>query len=101
MNGKQVEPEPGNRRLDPDLIRIEPVLQLATVEHQLQRADSKAQNKEADEIKWLTTYVRRISDEYQDAKRAEHADRQVDIKYPTPAVIFGQPTTERRPHDWA
>jgi len=35
------EPEPGDRRLDPDFARIEPILQLAAVEHQLQRADPR------------------------------------------------------------
>jgi hypothetical protein len=44
MHSKQVEPEPGNRRFDPDLARIEPVLQLAAVEHQLKRADPEAED---------------------------------------------------------
>src|SRR6516162_4739612 len=43
VHGEQVEAEPGDSRLDPALARIEPVLQLATVKHQLQRADPKAQ----------------------------------------------------------
>src|SRR4051812_34249255 len=101
MYGEQVKPEPGNRRLDPDLARIEPVFQLAAVEHQLQRADPETENEKADEIERLTTHVPGISDEYQDAERAQQANRQVDIKSPAPAVIFGQPATERRPHDRA
>jgi hypothetical protein len=40
---KQVEAEPSDGRLDPDFARVEPVLQLAAVEHQLQGADPQAQ----------------------------------------------------------
>jgi hypothetical protein len=50
VHGKKIETEPGDRRLDPDLARTEPVLQLAAVEHQLQRPDPQAQRQEPDEI---------------------------------------------------
>jgi hypothetical protein len=36
MDGQQVEAQPGDGRLDPDLGRVEPVLELPAVEHQLQ-----------------------------------------------------------------
>ena len=80
---------------------MEPVFQLAAVEHQLQRADPQAQRQEPDEIERLAMHVTGLADENQGAQRAQHADRQVDVKDPAPAVILGQPAAERRPHDRA
>src|ERR1051326_1298347 len=99
MHGKQVETEPGNRRLAPYLAGIEPVFQLAAIEHQLQRADPEAQDEEADEIERLTTHIAGIADECEDPENRQKADRQVDIEHPAPTVIFGQPAPECRPHD--
>jgi hypothetical protein len=75
VHGEKIEAEPGERCLDPGLVRIEPVFQLAPVEHQLQRADPQAQGQEADEVEWLATHVAGLTDEDQDAERAQHADR--------------------------
>ena len=101
VHGEQVKTEPRDRRCDPDFARMEPVLQLAAVEHQLQGADPQAQRQEPDEIERFTTHVAGLADENKDAQRAQHADRQVDVEDPAPAVVIGQPAAERRPHDRA
>ena len=44
-------------------------------------------------------HVAGLADKNHDAERAQHADRQVDVEDPAPAVILGQPAAERRPHD--
>src|SRR6202048_4143476 len=99
VHGEKIEAEPRDRRLDPDLARMEPVLQLAPVEHQLQGADPQAQGQESDEIERLAMHVAGLADENENAQRAQHADRQVDVEDPAPAVVIGQPAAERRPHD--
>jgi hypothetical protein len=91
VHGKQVEAEPGDRRLDPDFARMEPILQLAPVEHQLQGADPQAQRQEPDEIERFPMHVAGLANKYQVAQDAQHADRQVDEKHPAPAVLIGQP----------
>jgi hypothetical protein len=50
VDDKEVETEPGDGRLDPDLGRAEPILELAAVEQHLQRADRQAQHGEAEEV---------------------------------------------------
>ena len=50
MDGEDPEAQRRQRRLDPDLERVEPVLELAAVEHHLQRADAEAQHGEAEEV---------------------------------------------------
>jgi hypothetical protein len=100
VDGKQVETQPGDRRLDPDFARMKPVLQLAAIEHQLQGANPQAQRQEPEEIERFATQVAGLADKDQNAQRTDHADRQVDVKDPAPAVVIGQPAAERRPHNW-
>src|ERR1700756_1344904 len=76
---------------------MKPVFTLAAVENKLQRADPQAQRQEPDEIERFAMDVAGLADENQGAQRAQHADRHVDVKDPTPVVILGQPATERRP----
>src|SRR6266478_2941871 len=99
VHGNQVEAEAGDRRLEPDFARIEPVLQFAAVEHQLEGADPQAQRQEPEEIERFAMHVAGLAHENQDAQRAQRADRQVDVEDPAPAVLIGQPAAERRPHD--
>ena len=40
-------------------------------------------------------------DKDQNAQRTDHADRQVDVEDPAPAVVIGQPAAERRPPNLA
>src|SRR5215831_14324737 len=96
MNDEQIEGHSRNDRCDPDLRRVEPVLELTAVEQHLQRAYSNAQCHKAEEIEGLAVGVPRVADEDQDAEARYHSDRQVDVEDPAPAVILGQPTTEHR-----
>src|SRR5947207_10275092 len=98
VHAEQVEAKPRDRRFDPDLARIEPVLQLAAVEQQLQGADPQAQREETDDVERLAMDVAAVVDEDEDAKRTQQTDRQVDVEHPAPAVFLGQPAVECRPH---
>ena len=99
VHGEQVKPSSRDRRFDPDLARIEPVLQLAAVEQQLQGADPQAQREESEDVERLAMDVAAVADEDEDPKRTQHADRQVDVENPAPAVTWSKPTAERRAHD--
>jgi hypothetical protein len=99
VHAEQVEAEPRNRRFDPDLARIEPVLQLAAVEQQLQGADPQAQREKSDDVERLAMDAAAVTDEDEEAKRTQQTDRQVDVEHPAPAVFLGQPAAECRPHD--
>src|SRR5216684_4326805 len=96
MDDEEVKAKPGDRRLDPDLGRAEPILELAAVEQHLQGADRQAQCGEAEEVERLAAAVTRLVHEDHDADRGENPDRQIDVEYPPPAVIVGQPAAERR-----
>src|SRR5262249_32841394 len=100
VDGKQIETEPGDCRLDPDFPRMKLVFELAAVEHQLQGANPQAQGQEPEEIEWFAMQVAGLADKDQNAQRTDDADRQVDVEDPAPAVVISQPTAERRPHDW-
>jgi hypothetical protein len=71
MDDEEVEAKPGDRRLDPDLGRTEPILELAAVEQHLQRADRQAQSGKAEEIERLAAAVTHLVHEDQDADRRE------------------------------
>src|SRR5260370_30947873 len=101
MDDEQVEGNRGNRRIDQDLDGMEPVRDLASVEHQLQGADADAEAPEAEEVEQLALRRPPVVDEDEDAERGDDPDRQVDVEHPAPAVILGQPAAERRPHDRA
>ncbi len=45
--------------------------------------------------------VTHFADEDQDPQEGDHPDRQVDVKNPPPAVVFGQPAAEHRAEDRA
>ena len=47
VHHEQIEGEAGEHRFRDDLGRAEPVLELAAIQHHLQRADGKAQEHEA------------------------------------------------------
>ncbi len=89
MDREQVEAQTRDRCLDPDLGRVEPVLQLPAVEHQLQCADAEAQHRKAEAVERLAPHSAGLADEDEDAERAQCADRQVDVKAPAPAEIIG------------
>src|ERR1700693_5315453 len=101
MHGEEIEAEAGDRRLDPHLAGVKPVLQLAAVEHQLQRADPEAERDEAEKVERLAMHVSGLADKHQDAERAQPASPAGGLEKPEPAVILRQPAAEHRPHDWA
>jgi hypothetical protein len=79
--------------------RAEPVVLLAAVEHDLQRADAEAEQGEAEEIETVAVLAPRLAHEGQDPDESEDADRQVDVEDPAPIVVEGEPAAERRPED--
>ena len=46
-------------------------------------------------------HVAALRHERDDAEDAQQTDRQVDVEDPAPAVVFGQPAAQHRPHDRA
>src|ERR1700716_3701664 len=72
--------------LDEDLGRAEPILELAAIEHHLQRADAEAQHGEAEEVEGSVGIARGVRQERHDAEKGEDADRQVDVEDPAPIV---------------
>jgi hypothetical protein len=96
VNEKQIEAEHGQRSLDDDLHRAEPVLQLAAVEHELQRCEPKTERAEADPIEPQGRVATAIFEENDQPGDAEQAERQVDEEHPAPVVNVGEITAERR-----
>src|SRR5271163_5263359 len=82
MDDEQIEGEAGDRRRDPDLGRIEPILELAAVEQQLQRADGDAERCEPEKIEALAPGLTSLMNENKNAEEGNDADRQVDVEYP-------------------
>src|SRR5438270_14015239 len=68
VHAEQVEAKPRDRRFDPDLARIEPVLQLAAVKQQLQGADPQAQREESGDVERLAMDAAAVADEDQATK---------------------------------
>ena len=69
VNDQQVEAQCRDRRLDPDFGRVEPVPDLAAVEHQLQRADRDAQHCKAEHVELLAPHWAGLTDEDKYAER--------------------------------
>ena len=82
-------------------LRREPVLLLALVEHELQRADADRQHADAPVVDRRDSLpqVRRIEDEQLRHDERRDADRNVDVEDPAPAVVVGQPAAEHRPEN--
>src|ERR1019366_3686920 len=76
-------------------MRAEPVVFLSFVEHDLKRAHANDEQADApivDDVGGAAD-IRRIEDEPLRHESREQADRQVDVKDPTPAVTICNPTT--------
>src|SRR5712691_7823430 len=101
MDDEEVKAKPGDRRLDPELGRAEPILQLAAVEQHLQGADRQAQSGKAEEVERFAVAVTCLVYEDQDAERGKNPERKIDIKHPAPVIVVGQPAAERRPNNRA
>src|SRR5512140_1650175 len=90
-NGKPTQPFGGK-----------PILLLALVQDDLQRAEPDRQKREAGEIDLLyfrMLDVRRVLDEGLRHQRSEDSHRQIDIKNPAPRIVVRNPAAERRPQD--
>ena len=84
-----------------DLGGGEPVLELAAIEHELQRADADAERGEAEQVE-RATLLRSVSGSVgDDADGREDAERHVHEEHPAPAVVLGEPAAEQRPDDGA
>ena len=94
MNDEQIQGEAGDRRLDPDLGRVEPILELAAVEQHLQGSDRDGERAKAQKIEALTPGMAGLMNEKKDAEEGNDADRKVNVKHPAPVVIIGQPAAE-------
>ena len=99
MDGEDVEAQRGERRLDLDLERGEPVLELAAVEHHLQRRHAEAQHGEAEEVEGAIAIALGLLDRSADADERQHADRKIDVEHPAPIEIVGEIAAERRSQD--
>jgi hypothetical protein len=96
---EKVKSQAGKDRLGDDLVGGEPVLVLATVQHQLQASDSNRQHAKAEPVEAQTPLLAAAREEDHQAGSGQQTERQVDVEHPAPAVGFGQPTTGRRAHD--
>src|SRR5438270_13983799 len=99
MDDEQIEEDTREEGLDPNLGRVEPILELAAVEHHLQCTDSDAQGHKTEEIEGLAMSMARLANKDQDAEAGDYADRQVDVEDPAPAVILGQTAAQHRAKD--
>src|SRR5258708_19798107 len=97
MDDQQIEGDARDHRLDPDLGRVKPVLQLASVEHQLQSADADAQRGKAEEVERLAVAGASLAQKDQDAERRDQPDRQAYVEYPPPTLIPPPPPPHRPP----
>ena len=78
----------------------EPVVLLAAVEAELQRAERDREQREAEHVE-LALVRLGLGHEPRHHQHAQDADRQVDQEHPAPVVIVGQPAAEHRPEDRA
>ena len=94
MHDKQIERGDRRTAFDHDLARIEPILALTSVQHQLQAADGDAQKCEALEVHRLGASRFRFGQRGAQRQERGNPDRHVDIEHPSPAVVLGQPAAE-------
>ena len=89
-----------------DEARLEPVLALALVEHDLETAEPQRHQHDADPIDLeaageallpLAHQRLRLDQEPLHQCQREHADRHVDEEDPVPGEIVGEPAADRRP----
>src|ERR1700741_1607112 len=74
--------------------RRKPVLILSFVQHNLQATDPNDEQAKPDKIDSFALRafeVRRVLQKNQTHKNREDADRQINVEYPTPRIIIGQP----------
>ena len=74
---------------------------LSGVEENLQGADTQGKESDAPEIDFALAalYVARIEDEAVHQDERQDADREIEVEDPAPAVVVGDPSTERGAED--
>ena len=82
-----------------------PVILFPLIEHDLHAAHSDRQQPEADvvqfpEIGTIGFDPGWILDQAADQKEGEYADGQIDVEDPSPRVVVGDPTADRRSEGW-
>ena len=84
-----------------DQARLEPVVLLAEVEHELQRADQDDQQDEADDVdrRRLTSVVLDRLSIRQRERRADERHRHIDEEDQWPAIVVAEPAAEDRAED--
>src|SRR6185312_762271 len=85
---------------------LEPLVALALFQHELQRAQSRDEQSESQEIdlSLFANEIWRILNEARDEDEIENPDREIDVEDPRPRVIIREPAAERgserrREHD--
>ena len=99
VDQEKIKSQAGEHGLGDDLLRGEPVLVLAAVQHQLQGADADRQHAEAEPVEAQTLLRSAARQEDHQAGGGEQTERQVDVEDAAPAVGLGQPAADRRAHD--
>ena len=94
----------GDDREHDDEVRREPVVLLPLVERHLQRADAEREQPEPDVVELHAAAresfeIRRILEHVKDEEQRQRADGHVDEKDPTPRIVVGDPTAERRTNE--
>jgi hypothetical protein len=96
---EEIEARNREHEFGDDLGGGEPSNLFAAVEHDLQRPNADRKRHEPEPIEAPAVLRRRLVHENHQADHGQNADRQVDQKDPMPAVLVGEPSAERRPHD--
>ena len=85
--------------------RVEPVESLALVQRDLEGADARHEEGEADAVERAggpaagLRALRRVLQEGAAERQRDRAERQVQVEDPPPGVVVGDPAAHRRPHD--
>ena len=99
MHHEEVEAEPRQRKLQPDLGRGEPVLLPAAIQHHLQGADAQGQDEEAGPVEGRGDAALFILQEEPEPRNGQRAKRQVDEEHPAPVIDLREIAPERRPQN--
>jgi hypothetical protein len=101
----QHEPDEPRDRDDPechDRPRVEPLLTLAAIQHQLQAGEAHHHQHESERVDPSRLFeVRRVEQERAGHEEAGEPDRQVDVEDPAPRPVVRDPASERGSEDRA
>src|SRR5882757_10161113 len=91
VDEEDIEGGYANGGLDQNLERGKPVKLRTTIQKHLHRSDRNAQATKPEPVHPGRRRDFRFLYEERDAREGKRADRDVDIEYPSPAVVVGQP----------